>query len=98
MCIPVMLTSRKRQDILDDIESCERRGIVVYTQDDLEPLVLNTLGVPRSELRIAEVRQRLENAVARVKEEELSRINMVRDVEDLKKSLGAFSQIKDDQD
>ncbi len=89
-CIPVMVTSRKLEDIKADVEDCERRGIVVYTQDDIEPLVSRTISAPRAELLFAEVRQRLEDAIARVESEERQKREMARDVSEIKKSLKSF--------
>ncbi len=96
VCIPVMVTSRKHDDIKADIEDCERRGIVVYTQDDIEPLVSRTINAPRAELLFAEVRQRLEEAIARVESEERQKREMARDVSDIKKSFEAISRIKNE--
>jgi hypothetical protein len=95
-CIPVMVTARKSEDIKADIEDCERRGIVVYTMDDIEPLILGTLTTPRSEVRFAEVRQRLEEAIARVEAEERQRRELAHDVSVIKKSVAVLASPKSD--
>lgn len=96
ICIPVMVTSRKAEDIQGDIEDCQRRGIVVYTKDDIEPLISGTISAPRSDLRFAEARQRLEQAISRAEGEERQKREMARDVEEMKKSFEEISRIKDE--
>lgn len=93
VCIPVMVTARKRADILDDIDDCERRGIVVFTQEDIEPLISSTLSSPQSERHFAEVRQRLDAAIARVEGEERLQRDLVRDVDEMKRSIDAINKL-----
>lgn len=86
ICIPVMVTARRREDILHDIQECERRGIVVYTHDDITPLVLSTINAPRSEQHFAEARQRLSSAIDRVMREEQQMQEIARAAKDIGQS------------
>jgi hypothetical protein len=62
ICIPIMITSRLRADIEVDIEECTRRGVVVFTQDDMTPGFPSTITVPNSAARFEELKKRLQSA------------------------------------
>lgn len=96
VCIPVLVTSRKRADIEDDVADCERKGIVVYTQDDIEPLILSTIISPQSDVRFRDLKQRLDEVVERFNSKEQKEREMARNVEEMKKSFDAISRLKDD--
>lgn len=94
VCVPVLVTSRKRADIEDDVADCERRGIVVYTQDDIEPLTLLTLMQPQSDIRFRDLRQRLDEAVESYKRSQQKAREMTENFEEMKKSLDSISRSK----
>jgi hypothetical protein len=54
-CIPILITARKRTEIQGDIEECERRGVIVFTQEDIEPLLSQSLWLPASDVRFKEL-------------------------------------------
>ena len=58
ICIPVLVTARKRSEIEDDVAECERRCVVVYTHEDIEPMLQQSLGLPASDVRFQELKQR----------------------------------------
>ena len=57
-CIPVLVTARKRSEIEDDVAECERRGVIVYTHEDIEPLIGQSLWLPASDIRYQELKER----------------------------------------
>lgn len=67
ICIPVLVTARKRGEIEDDVAECERRGVVVCTHEDIEPLLGQSLFMPASDIRFKELKQRLDEIIKREK-------------------------------
>ncbi|HRO49275.1 MAG TPA: hypothetical protein PLW75_03965 [Hyphomicrobium sp.] len=87
VCIPVLVTARKRADIEEDVVDCERKGIVVYTLEDVEPIINATIAPPHSEDRFQELKERLDEAVSRYELKQRKEREMARTVEDIKKVL-----------
>lgn len=96
LCIPVMVISRMRGDIEEEIVSCERKGIVVYTQDDIQPIIASTLSSPRSDVRLREVKERLDEALSNFRRKEQQGSELIRTVHDIKSELNRMKDAPTD--
>jgi hypothetical protein len=62
ICTPVMVAFRDRSDLSLDIETYEQRGIAVFTRDDINGILGITFSYPRSDVLVAELRKRIDDA------------------------------------
>ena len=97
ICLPALVTSRPRSEIEDDIVEYEKRGIVVYTAEDIDPILGSTLTSPQSKTRFEELKQRIDDAQSRFESRERETRELARDVEDIKKAFNAIPDWSGDQ-
>lgn len=95
-CIPVMVTSKKRVEVEEDVLQCERKGIVVYTYEDIEHILDQTITLPQSDVRFGELKLRLDQAIERFRNAERKQDENARNIEEMKKSFDANSRLDDD--
>jgi hypothetical protein len=61
--LPVIVTSRTRDEIKADIEQAERLGILVLSRENLDQAVNNTLVLPNAEQLYEQALQEVESAI-----------------------------------
>jgi hypothetical protein len=61
--LPVIVTSRTRDEIKADIEQAEKRGILVLSRENLDQAVNNTLVFPNAEQLYEQALQEVESAI-----------------------------------
>jgi hypothetical protein len=86
-CIPVMFSSRNAEDIQDDLMECEKRGIVAFSNDDVDELFESTISGPNSNARVAKLKERLERQQARIQANDRTVDDLEKQVDNLKRSL-----------
>jgi hypothetical protein len=86
LCLPVMVTSKRRDEIIHDVEDCERKGIFVFTRDDLEELRAATIVLPNPDLRVKQIKDRIDERLARMEAEKKRLAEAVDAISDLRKS------------
>jgi hypothetical protein len=63
--LPVLFTSKARQEVRADLDQAERLGVLVITREDLDSAVDRTLTMANSDQLFSEVEQLIEACLAR---------------------------------
>jgi len=82
-----MITSRSASDIEDDIKECGKKGIVVFTADDLGSIAASTILPVNSNARYQEIREKLDSAKQVAKAENQKVEKLAKDIDDFKRGL-----------
>lgn len=61
--LPIMVTTKKRDDIAAELEQAERHGILVFTHEDIEGALNRTLIFPNADQLYAEAEQSVRRAL-----------------------------------
>ncbi len=94
-CIPVVVSSKSKEDILDDIEICEKQGIAVITKDDLDDFLSTTRSHPNSVQRYQELRNRIDEKMQKHAAEKRKTAELEKNVSELKRALSDTSYTTD---
>ncbi|MBS0233783.1 MAG: hypothetical protein JSR99_09880 [Proteobacteria bacterium] len=87
VCLPVMVTSRSLESVMDEKDDCESKGILVLTIEDLRTYIDLMPAHPRSDLRFSEMAQRITDAVQKAEAKDRKAKELVRSVDELKKNF-----------
>ena len=68
--LPIIVTSKLREDIKADIEQAERLGVLVLTRENMEQAITRTLVMPNADQLYEEAQQRVREGQAKFHEQE----------------------------
>jgi len=63
--LPVIVTSKAREEVRADVEQAERLGVLVVTQETLEQLVTRSLIAPNADAIFSESEKAIQDALAK---------------------------------
>lgn len=87
--IPVLATSRSREEVEADVVEYERRGVAVFTSEDIQPALSKTITFPDSTRRFEEIRSHLTAAVQEHKDRDNQPAEIAKQLDELRRAFKA---------
>lgn len=85
--MPVLATSRSREEVEADVDEFERRGVAVFTNEDIQPALARTITFPDSTRRFEEIRSHLTAVVQEHRKRDNQPAEIAKQFDELKRAL-----------